>query len=45
LSLSKNVKIKIYKTIIFPVFYMGVKLGLDVKGRAQIEGVWEQGAK
>jgi hypothetical protein len=24
---------------------MGLKLGLDVKGRAQIEGVWERGAK
>jgi hypothetical protein len=27
--LSRNVKIKIYKTIILPVFYMGVKLGLS----------------
>jgi hypothetical protein len=26
--LSKNAKIKIYKTIILPVFFMGVKLGL-----------------
>jgi len=25
--LSKNIKIKIYRTIIFPVFCMGVKLG------------------
>jgi len=25
--LSKNLKIKIYRTIILPVFYMGVKLG------------------
>jgi hypothetical protein len=27
--LSRNVKAKIYKTIILPVFYMGVKLGLS----------------
>jgi hypothetical protein len=25
--LSKNIKIKIHRTIILPVFYMGVKLG------------------
>jgi len=25
--LSKNLKIKIYRTIILPVFYMGIKLG------------------
>ena len=28
--LSKNLKIKIYRTIILPVFCMGVKLGLDI---------------
>jgi hypothetical protein len=42
--LSRNVKVKIYKTIILPVFCMGVKLGLS-KGRAQTEGVLEQGSE
>jgi hypothetical protein len=27
--LSRNVKVKIYKTIILPVIFMGVKLGLS----------------
>jgi len=31
--LSKNLKIKIYRNIIFPVFGMGVKLGLSHWGR------------
>jgi hypothetical protein len=32
--LSKNVKIKIYKTIILPLMFLGVwNLGLHVKGR------------
>jgi len=31
--LSKNIKIKIYRTIIFPVFCMGVKLGRSQWGR------------
>jgi hypothetical protein len=29
--LSKNVKIKIYKTIILPLVFMGVKLGLTLR--------------
>jgi hypothetical protein len=28
--LSRNVKVKIYKTIILPVVFMGVKLGLSL---------------
>jgi len=27
--MSKNIKIKTYRTIILPVFYMGVKLGMS----------------
>jgi len=30
--LSKNVKINIYRTIILPVFCMGVKLGAHIEG-------------
>jgi len=31
--LYKNLKVKVYRTIILPVFYMGVKLGTSLKLR------------
>ena len=37
--LSKNLKIKIYRTIIFPVVCMGVKLGHDIAGGKEAEVV------
>ena len=37
--LSKNLKIKTYKTIILPVFCMGVNLVADIAGGKEAEGV------
>jgi hypothetical protein len=36
---SKNVKIRIYKTIILPVVLYGCETWSDIKGRTQTEGV------
>jgi hypothetical protein len=41
---SKNLKIKIYKTIILPLLCMGVNLVSHTKGRKYTDGIWEQGA-
>ena len=37
--LSKNLKIKIYRTVILPVVFMGVKLGRCIAGGKEAEGV------
>ena len=38
--LSKNLKIKLHRTVILPVFFcMGVKLGGSYEGGTQAEGV------
>jgi len=34
--LPKNIKFKVYRTIILPVFYMGVKLGLSYEGTSDM---------
>jgi hypothetical protein len=38
----KNVKIKVYKTIILPAVFNGCKMVFHVKGRTQTDGVPEQ---
>jgi hypothetical protein len=44
--LPRNVKIRICKTTILPVVLYGCEnLISDIKGGAQTEGVWEQGAE
>jgi hypothetical protein len=44
--LSKNVKVRIYKTVILPlVLYGCVTWSLDSKGGSWTEGVREQGAE
>ena len=43
--LSKNIKIKIYRIIIFPVSSMGVKLGFHIEVGTLAEGVCEWGAQ
>ena len=40
--LSKNLKIKIYRTIILPVVFLWLwNLVADIEGGTQAEGVWE----
>jgi hypothetical protein len=43
--LSKNLKIRIYKTVILPVVLYGCETWSDVKGGTQTEGVSEHGAE
>jgi hypothetical protein len=43
--LSKNFKIKVYKTIILPVVLYGCETSLTLREKPQIEGVWKQDAE
>ena len=44
--LSKNLKIKIYRTLILPVVFVWVwNLVADIAGGKEAEGVWEHGVE
>jgi hypothetical protein len=43
--IAENIKIKIYRIIIFPVACMGVKGDLSPEGGTLVEGVGEKGAE
>ena len=44
--LTKNLKIKIYRTIILPVKFVSVlNLVADIAGGKKVEGIWEQGVE